>query len=178
MRTSRPRSIFRIAICAAILTTIGISGASARTPYTRGEKSFGPRIGFAARNTSASAGLVFEYSFSRHVRIAPQAGIIFRHKDLDALAIDVDVHFPIPFSGDRLAFYPLAGINFTSWSRHGISPDTNKDVSAHLNRFGGNAGVGLEMKCTTTLKLNVEAKSTVMKTYPGAQVSAGIAYVF
>lgn len=178
MRTSRPRGFLRPALCVAVLLLSGISGAYARDPYTRGEKSFGPRVGFASRNTSASAGLVFEYSFSRHVRIAPQAGIIFRHKNLDALTIDIDVHFPMPFAGDRFAVYPLAGVNFTSWSRHGVSAETNKDVCAHINRFGGNAGVGLEMKCSSTLKLNVEAKYTLMKTYPGAQVYAGIAYVF
>lgn len=163
---------------AALLILSFSATASARDSYSRGEKSFGPRVGFATRNTSATAGLVFEYSFSRHVRIAPQAGIIFRHKDLDALTVDVDVQFPLPFAGDRCAFYPLVGVNFTSWNRHGMDPDTNKDVNTHVNRFGGNAGVGLEMKCTSTLKVNLEAKYTLIKSYPGAQISAGIAYVF
>ena len=166
-----------IIICTALAAAFACAPAAAQT--SRGEKSFGPRVGYVSRNSTALAGLAFQYSFSRHVRIAPEIDLIFRNRDMDGFGISFNTHFPISIdSKGRAAFYPVAGINFTSWSRHGISPDTNKDVSAHLNRFGGNAGVGLEMKCTTTLKLNVEAKYTVMKTYPGAQVSAGIAYVF
>lgn len=165
-------------LCVVLLTIFISAGADARTPYTRGEKSFGPKAGFVSRNTSALAGLVFEYSFSRHVRIAPQASIIFRHKNLDALALDADMQFPLPFASDRYAFYPIAGLNFTSWNVHGIDENTNKDVTTHRNRFGGNVGAGIEMKCTSTLKLNLEAKYTVIKSYPGVHVSAGISYVF
>lgn len=167
----------RLAVCLLLVGALAPL-ADARDPYARGEKCFGPKVGYVTRNSSAAAGLVFEYSFSRHVRIAPQASIIFRHRNLDALMIDIDVHFPLPFAGDRMAVYPLVGVDFTSWNLHGLDSEANKDVSSHRNRFGGNAGFGYEFKCTPTLKLNVEARYTLMKTYPGALVSAGISYVF
>ncbi|MDE6277587.1 MAG: porin family protein [Muribaculaceae bacterium] len=163
---------------ALILVLGATSAAFAHEPYTRGTKNFGPKVGFVSRNTSALGGLVFEYSLSRNVRLAPQASIIFRHKNLDGLVVDLDVQFPLPFAGDRCAFYPLVGIGFTSWNKHGIAEGTNKDVSTHLNRFGGNAGAGIEMLCTPTFKVFFEAKYAIIKTYPGAQISAGIAYVF
>lgn len=144
----------------------------------RGEKSFGPKAGFVGRNTSAMAGLVFQYSFSSHVRLSPEAAIIFRHKDLDALTIDLNVHFPMAFADSRAAFYPLVGLNFTSWDKHNINRETLKDVSTHRNRIGANAGLGVELFCTSTLKVSLEAKYTLMKTYPGPTVQAGIAYVF
>lgn len=150
----------------------------ARDSYTAGEKSFGPKVGFVTRNTSACAGLFFQNSFSRHVRISPQAGIIFRHHDLDALAIDLDVHFTLPFAGDKAAFYPIAGLGFTSWSRHNVNAGESKDVSTHINRLGVNAGAGIEFKCTSTLKLSFEAKYIVQKSFPQAAILAGIAYVF
>ncbi len=150
----------------------------AREPYSRGEKSFGPRVGYVTRNCSALGGLVFQYSFSRHVRIAPEASIIFRHKNLDALSVDIDMQFPLQLESDRMAFYPILGLDFTSWNSHRIQEGTNKDVSNHVNRFGANAGAGFEIRCTPTLKIFLEAKYTLVKTYPGATVAAGLAYVF
>lgn len=163
----------------ALITTIVLSAVCAMGQTARGQKSFGPKAGFVSRNTSALAGLVFEYSFSSHVRIAPQAAVIFRHRDLDGLAVDVDMHFPFAFASGRMAFYPLAGLNFTSWGRHYAGEgEDGKDVTSHTNVFGLNVGAGLELYCTRTLKLSIEGRHTVMKHYPTAFVNAGIAFVF
>ncbi len=121
---------------------------------------------------------MFQYSFSRHVRIAPEASIVFRHKNLDALMVDIDMQFPLQLESDRMAFYPILGLDFTSWNRHHVQEGSKKDVSNHVNRFGANAGAGFEIRCTPTLKVFLEAKYTLVKTYPGATLAAGLAYVF
>lgn len=145
----------------------------------RGDKSFGPKAGYVSRNSSAVGGLVFEYSFSRHVRIAPQAAIIFRHNDLDGFTADVDVHFPFAFAAERAAFYPLAGVGFTSWGHHSVAADDEtKDVTTHTNVFGFNCGAGIEYYCKRSLKLSLEARYSLMRHYPTACVTAGIAFVF
>lgn len=144
----------------------------------RGQKSFGPSVGYVSRNSSAYASLNFEYAFSRHVRIAPQVGVIFRNRDLDGLNMAADVHFPIGFAAGRMAVYPLVGLNFTSWGRHGRSEADDKDVTSHSNRLGLNMGAGLELDCTSSLRLRIEGRYSLMEHYPTAFATVGIAYVF
>ena len=152
---------------------------------TKGEKSLGPKIGYVSRNESASAGLVFQYAFSQHFRISPELGYIFRHNDYDAFTFDLNAHFPFDFTGERVAFYPLGGINYSSWSHHfrnEIPEDTNiiesNDVSTRTARFGINIGAGFDLRCTETLKLTLEAKYIFIKGYSTAAICAGISYVF
>ena len=151
---------------------------SATAESRRGEKSFGPYVGYVTRNSSATAGLSFEYTLSSVVRIAPEIGVIFRNRDLGGLTVDVNTHFPLSFAAGKAAFYPLAGLNFTSWSLNGIDPVTSDDVTTHRSRFGLNAGAGVEYFCKPSLKLSVECRYTLMQTYPTAFATAGISFVF
>lgn len=162
-----------MALCALLWSVAPAAAAG------RGEKSFGPRIGYVSRNSTASAGLAFEYSFSRHVRISPEVGIIFRHRGKDGLGLAANVHFPIDVRSDgKAAFYPLAGISFTSWGLHNLDPDEQKDVTTHTNCVGFNAGAGFEYRVRPSLKLSIEARYTLMRHFPTAQIAAGISFVF
>lgn len=145
----------------------------------RGQRTFGPHVGYVSRNASADAGLSFTYAFSSHVRIAPDAFVIFRHHNLDGIGADINMQFPLG-SSSRCAFYPLAGVNFTSWGRHSWSDaeEGGKDVSSHTNLLGLNAGAGFEVNCTSALRLSVEARYTLVRHLPSAFASVGIAYVF
>ncbi len=165
--------IVTAAVVAALYSGTGTAGAELR----RGEKSFGPRVGYVSRNKTVAAGLQFEYAFSRHVRIAPEIDIAFRRNNADALAIGIDMHFPFSLAAaDRFAVYPLAGVSYTSWGIHGV--EENKDVTTHENRFGINAGGGVEFRVTPSLKLSAEGKYIFMKDYGTAMATARIAYVF
>lgn len=147
--------------------------------HQRGEKSFGPRVGYVTRNASAYGGLSFEYQLSSVVRLAPKLGLIFRNKDMDGLKVDVDVQFPLDLAVGKACFYPLAGVSFTSWNRHGVHDENNdKDVTTHTNQWGLNAGLGFEYRVNHTLKLSLEGEYTLMKHLPGAFVTAGIAFCF
>lgn len=168
-------------LSATVLTAIVLLIATAMPAHAelrRGEKSFGPKIGYVSKNQSALAGLVFQYTFSRHFRVVPEVGIIFRHKDLDGLEVNVNAHVPFGFENDKVALYPLAGVNYTSWGRHGVDEAGENDVTTHANRFGVNLGGGVELRCTSTLKLSLEAKYCLLNNYDNAQVSLGISYVF
>jgi len=158
----------------ALVSLVSPQGAEAR--FGRGEKALGPKIGYVSRNNSVLAGLSFQYTFSRHFRLSPEAAIVFRSKNLDALQIDVNAHFPFPMASDRLALYPVAGVTFCSWGRHDVS--YGDDVTNHHNRFGLNMGVGLEFRFSSAIRLSLEAKYQLMKTYPEAVVNVGIGYVF
>lgn len=161
-----------VVICLMAVSAIFTPSAAA------GESSFGPHIGYVSRNESAIAGVTFQYSFSQHVRIAPSADIIFRHRDKDGLMVNIDMQFPYSLTGTRVAFYPLIGVNYTSWGLHDHDFDHAKDVTTHLNRLGFNAGAGLDIRCTSSLKLGLEARYTLMHRYPTAAVLASIAFVF
>ncbi len=168
----------RAAGACALLSAMALAPSEMNAQTHRGEKSFGPRAGYVSRNESGLAGLVFQYSFSEHVRIAPSVDIIFRHRDKDGFAVNADMHFPFAFASGRAAFYPLAGFNFTSWGLHNIDHASGKDVTSHSTSAGLNMGAGVELRCTSSLKLGLEARYTLMRHYPTAVVCASIAYVF
>lgn len=170
-----PRRILA-AIIIALAVVAANPAADART--VKGEKSFGPGIGYVSRNNSATGALAFTYSLSSVVRLAPEIGIIFRHRNLDGLNACVNVHFPVGAAGSRFAFYPLVGVNFTSWGLHNVDSESGDDVTTHRNLFGLNAGAGVELRCSGALKLSLEARYTLMRHYPTAFVTAGIAFVF
>ena len=134
----------RLIVVAVMLAVASVFCTGCFAGGKSGEKSFGPYVGFVTRNTSATAGLKFDYRLSRVVRLAPEIGLIFRHKNLDGLAVDVNVHFPLDFAAGRGAFYPLVGANFTSWGRHNIDTSTLDDVTTHTNGIGLNSGAGID----------------------------------
>lgn len=160
------------------LTILAAVSDDAYAAVRRGQKSFGPSVGYVSRNRSAYASLNFEYAFSSHVRIAPEVGVIFRNRDLDGLNAGVNVHFPISFSSGMMAVYPLVGLNLTSWGRHGRNEADDKDVTTHTSRMGLNMGAGLELDCTSSLRLRLEGRYSLMEHYPTAFATVGIAYVF
>lgn len=146
----------------------------------RAEKAFGPSVGWESRNNSISVGLNFQYGFSSKFRVNPQVGMVFRHNDKDAFFINLNTHFPMEFRNGKGAFYPLVGLNFSSWNLHGrmIDDASAEDVTTHRSRLGLNVGAGTELYCSPTMKVFYEARYTLIKTYPGANISVGIAYRF
>lgn len=171
------KSILRVAVAVAMVFS---AATFAEAQVVKGEKSVGPKLGYVSKNESASAGLFFQYAFSEHFRIAPEIGYTFRHKDMDAFTFDINAHIPFGFTGEKVAFYPLAGLNYSSWNTHFIPQDMieGDDVSSRTSRFGLNMGAGFELRCSATLKLTLEAKYCLIKDYSSAMIAAGISFVF
>lgn len=154
-----------------VLTSLSVSAQN------DGEKSFGLKTGYVSRNNSALAGLVFECPIGKYLRLAPSIGVVFRNENLDALTVDADFHWVVKTS-HKCRFYPLLGVAFNSWNKHGIAESEHDDVTTHSNGLGMNAGAGFEVHCSSSLKLGLEAKYTLIRHNPNAQVAAKIAYVF
>ena len=173
-------SIKNLRLAAILLAFISLAipqNASAQ----KGEKTFGVKTGFISRNTSALAGLYFQYSFSDHFRLAPDAEVAFRHKDRDAFIFDIDCHFPFSFAqGGKTALYPLAGITYASWNRHQSKEETDadNDVSTRKSSLGMNLGAGFELKASPTLKLALEARYSLVKANSSLQLALSIGYIF
>lgn len=177
---------FRVLCIIAVSIIAGIVNAHAAQ---KGEKTFGVRTGFVSRNTSADAGLFFQYTFSDHFRLQPAVDLVFRHKNRDAFTIDLDAQVPFRFSNTKVDLYPYAGLNYSSWNTHdvmiitpdGTPVDVNKfsdDVSTRTNRFGINLGAGFDFKATETLKLSLSIGYTLVKSHSGLRALVGIGYVF
>ncbi len=168
--------MIRKILTAVVLVVAGAMALKAQS--AAGEKSFGPKLGYVTRNHSAQAGLVFQYAFSQHVRISSELSCVFRNHNRDGLMVDVNMHFPLPAWGGKTELYPLAGLAFNSWADHGVSREDEVDVTTHVNRLGLNLGAGFALRCSSTMKVNIEAKYTLVKSLSSAFITAGISYIF
>lgn len=183
------RKIIRrpLALLLAFTACIFMTVPDAEAQMAKGEKSFGPFVGYASKNESAVAGVQFQYAFSNHFRIAPDLGYVFRHQNLDALVLDLNALFPFTFTGERVALYPYAGLALRSWNPHNVDFPVGSgykefgnpaDISTRKTKFGANVGAGFEMRLTPAMKLSVEAGYAIIKDFGCTRVIASLAYVF
>lgn len=163
---------------AALVALIAFTSLSAAADGFSGEKSLGLQTGYISYNESALAGIEFTYRFSRNFRIAPSVNYVFRHKNVDALMINLNAQVPFPFA-QRWEIFPLAGINYSSWNYHnGTSANDDADVSSRVTRFGLNIGAGIGFAATSSLRLSVTADYVAIKHFSGCNILAKIAYSF
>lgn len=165
----------------AAATTLWLASGqqSVAENYCKGEKTVGLGAGYHSCNRSAVAGIGFTYRFGRHFRLAPGVNYVFRHHDTDALCIDINAEVPFTLS-PRWDIYPLAGITYASWIRHGTLREWagNHDVGDRTSRLGLNAGAGANLTLSSNLRLGLSAAYTMVKEYNGVEILARISYCF
>lgn len=160
---------------ASIFTATSIPSAAASPEHP--SKSLGVLGGYNTRNKSGEAGIFFQYRIKPHIRIAPDVTYITRRKGIDALDININVHFPLLDGGKHVNVYPLGGLSYTSWNIHNDYADVD-DTTERSNKFGLNVGAGFEACLTPTLKLRLEGKWTAARHACTADFSIGIGYMF
>lgn len=133
-----------------------------------GEKTLGFAGGYASRNDAGYADLYFQYSFTNHIRIAPEIGYVFRNKHMSAFEASVDMHFPARLA-KGINVYPLAGLTINNW---------NYPMRKNETRGGFDVGGGIDFYFTPTLKLNLQGKYSIMNDTSGAFINLGVGYVF
>lgn len=155
-------------LCAVALVASSAGMPAFASSSNKGEKTLGISGGYASYNKSAYANVFFQYTFTPHLRIAPEIGYVIRNSDISGFEVSCDMHFPF-----RLArgfkVYPLAGLTFNTW---------NNRTEGNLNRFGGDLGLGFDLYITGSLKLCLQGKYSLMKSTSGAFASLSIGYVF
>lgn len=169
-----------IAAAAALtVATAPCASAEGNPRKYRGEKTVGLAAGYHSYNHSGAAGLLFTYRFSEHFRLAPSAEYVFRHHNQDALVINLNAEVPFQVH-PRCDIFPYAGINYSSWNRHGAlrHTDDNHDVGNRTSRLGLNAGAGVNFHASTSMRLGLVAGYAFVKDYGGALVMVSIGYSF
>lgn len=161
-----------------LLLTLLFLGLTAAAQVEKGEKMLGVRTGYATENQSAVAGLTFRYAVSPWVRIVPEVGCVFRHRNKDAFTVDINAQVPFSFGTRTVDLYPLAGLAFNSWSQHIDTGNGADDVTNRFTRFGANLGAGFDYRVTSTLNVGIEAKYTFVKNFTSLYLTASISYVF
>lgn len=166
----------RILLSASLLAAIFASSAEASAQ--KGEKTLGFAAGYASYNGGGYADLYFQYTFTPHVRLAPEIGYVFRNEGKSAFICSVDVQLPF-----RLArgfnIYPLAGLTLNSWSfSHPHFDDGEHDFPTRATRGGFDIGGGFDICLTTQLKLNLQCKYSIMNDTGGCFLNLGIGYNF
>ena len=133
-----------------------------------GEKTLGIAGGYASHNDGGYANMFFQYTFAPHVRLAPEIGYIFSNDDKSAFECSVDVHFPFRVAR-AFNLYPLTGLTLNSWTyKHG----------GHCTHAGFDFGAGFDLYMTSSLKLTIQGKYSLMNDTSGAFIQMGIGYVF
>lgn len=152
----------------AILMAAAASISSIPAFAQASEKTLGVAGGYASHNNGGEANIYFHYSFSQHVRIAPEIGYVFRNEGKSAFECSVDMHFPFRVARG-FKVYPLTGVTLNNWSH---------EHDGHITRCGLDFGAGIDLYMTSSLKLNVQGKYSLMNDASGCFVQMGIGYVF
>lgn len=146
-------------------------------------KTLGVLGGYDTRNKSGEAGIFFQYGINSWLRVAPDISYVTRRKGVDALSLNLNMHFPLHIVAVKsMSFYPIAGASYTSWNYHPYtetrSADTSDDVTERINKVGVNLGAGFEVCLKPTLKLRLEGQWTGARHSSTTDISLGIGYVF
>lgn len=163
------------------LLMLSVVAAMASAQTVRGDKSIGVTAGYASHNKSASAGLSFDYAFSRYVVVAPSVDIVFPHHGASAGLFNFDLRVPLRFSSPAtVEFFPIVGVNFNSWkyTSHDTDPMTGDTTSWRSSHLGLNLGAGLQWRIKPTLKVYFQARYTSTPDNPNTLLLLGISRVF
>ncbi|MCM1520157.1 MAG: porin family protein [Lachnoclostridium sp.] len=164
-----------------LLLLIATAASSADAQVVKGQKTFGVHGGYVTRNRSGVAGIDFEYTFSKHFRLAPSVDYIFSNRGSDGFMFNIDYHGPYPLnSAGTFNVYHVIGLNYASWHNkvYHNEGDPDADVSTRDNRFGFDFGAGLEYYVQPTMKLSFEGKFNWLRHYNTGLFYFGISYVF
>lgn len=137
----------------------------------KGEKNLGIMGGYNTRTESAIAGIFFQYRFSKYFRLAPDLQFLIKNNDQSSFQFNGNAQFPLALD-TKFNFYPLVGLTYQSWR------NSAGEESITNNRFGGNFGGGFEYLATPTLKISIEGKYSLVKSYSSGGFTLSMAYQF
>ncbi len=155
-------------IISAIILILVALATPIHAQNLKGEKTLGVSGGYASYNNGAYTSIYFQYSFSRHFRIAPDIGYIFRHEGKSAFNLNIDAHVPFRLA-KGFSIYPLAGFTFNNW---------NYISDKSTSRAGLNLGAGLDIYLTSFLKMTINGKYSFMNDTSGAFAGLSLGYMF
>lgn len=146
----------------SIALLAGTLGAFAQSE--RGEKSLVGHIGVQSDPGRFLIGAQGRYVIADHIRIAPDASLIFPKDKVTGLDINLNAHYVFDID-NQVSVYPLAGIAMQNARFSGKKIDGVKvlDSDSYTN-WGFNLGAGGSYNLSSNTFLNLEMKYTFSDT--------------
>lgn len=144
------------------------------------KQAVGGQLDYLGKNRSVGVALFYQYRLSPMLRIAPDLGVEFRRKDMDAVYGNVNLQIPLNIGSGEVDLYPLAGVNLTRWNTHHKMVDMGGqfNFSNHYLRLGANIGAGFQYRMSANLLLKVEGKYVITKDFSTFASAIGVGYIF
>lgn len=151
----------------------------------KGDFGVGLNVGVApclesdASLTNFGLGAKLQYNITTPVRVEADLGYWFKAKGIEALDLSANLHYLFN-AGERGRIYPLIGIGY---ARVKGSVDFDFDgqgyqVSASVNRFLLNIGLGAEYAVAPNVSIGAEVKYQYMEDFSRLPITMGITYRF
>ena len=165
----------------------------------KGDMAVGLNLGVApclesgASLTNFGIGAKFQYNVTNPIRLEADVDYWVKSKGVDMFDVTANVHYIFKV-GQKFNIYPLAGIGYAhiggAFSDGDFDDDAGNyygdyeldesydDVSASMNKFLFNVGVGAEFPLTAKLAIGAEVKYQYMRYFSRMPITVGVTYKF
>ena len=155
-------------VCAMML---GLGFAQAQVH--QGETAVGANLVYGSEIESLGLGARFQYGILDQLRAEVGFNGFFEHNHMSWWDVNLNAHYLVGLSNDKLYIYPLAGLNYTMVDFKG---DLNP--KGEENHVGLNLGAGVEYELTEHFGVNVEYRHTIIRKVDQGVFGLGINYKF
>ncbi len=167
---------------------IALTGLCA-TAQEKGDMAVGVNLGAApclesgVSVTNFQIGAKFQYNISNPFRVEAAFDYGFKNKGIDMFDLAANVHYLIGL-GEKFKLYPIVGVGFAHAKASASidfeydDEDYNYEVSASVNKFMFNAGLGAEYPVSDKLSIGAEIKYQYIQDFSRLPISVGVTYKF
>ena len=145
----------------------------AQAQVHQGESAVGANLVYGSEIESLGIGPRFQYGILDQLRGEVGLNYFFEHNHLSWWEVNVNAHYLVGLSNDRLYIYPLAGLNYTMVDYKG-----ELDAKGEENHVGLNLGAGLEYELDEHWGVNLEYRHTIIRKVDQGVIGLGINYKF
>ena len=139
----------------------------------QGETAVGANLVYGSEIESLGLGARFQYGILDQLRAEVGFNGFFEHNHTSWWDVNLNAHYLVGLSNDKLYIYPLAGLNYTMVDFKG---DLNP--KGEENHVGLNLGAGVEYELTEHFGVNVEYRHTIIRKVDQGVFGLGINYKF
>lgn len=153
----------------AMMMGMGVAQAQVH----QGETAVGANLVYGSEIESLGLGARFQYGILDQLRAEVGFNGFFEHNHTSWWDVNLNAHYLVGLSNDRLYIYPLAGVNYTM-----TKVKLPGEASDEENHVGLNLGAGVEYELTEHFGVNVEYRHTIIRKVDQGVFGVGLNYKF